>query len=94
MTPASFTPRFILGEYADFYEWLIHLHSPRFACRVRQGEDFTEAELESQQERFIYTFGDECLCEFIWLDAQPDDDELDSICEAAADFVDRMSTPK
>lgn len=88
---ADYTPRFILGEDADFKEWLVHLHYPRFACRVRQidedGEPFTGADKEDA-DASIFTFDGECFTSFVWID-EPDDD-LDALLSSAADFVEAM----
>jgi hypothetical protein len=87
-------PRFILGEDADLAEWLVHLHWPRFACRVREidedGHVFTAAEKESP-DNYVYAFDGECFTSFVWIDPQPDAAQLEPLMAAAADFVEAMS---
>lgn len=88
-------PSYILGEDADRREWLVHLHAPRFACRVRQLSDdlpvFSQAENERPDE-VIFDFGEEALCDFIWFDEPPSERHaLHRILTEAADFVEMIS---
>lgn len=86
-------PKWILGEDADLAEWLVHLHEPRFCCRVRSGAEFTAAQEESAEEQFIYFFDgeDQSLTEFVWLGAAPGEAELQALLAGAADFIEAMS---
>ncbi len=78
------SPRFILGEDEDLVEWLVHLHQPRFACRVAAAEDAA-----SHPDRFDFGFA--CFTDFQWIDAQPDRDDLAAILDDAATFVEALS---
>lgn len=79
-------PKWILGEDADLSECLVHLHHPRFMCRVRE-DQFTQAEIEHPKEFYAFTFSGGMLTDFYWIDPQPSDSDLDELFEQAADFI-------
>lgn len=91
---AGTSPGFIVGEDADFQEWIVHLSPPRFAAKVRPVAEFTDAEM-ADGEQNMYFFGDmheqEALVEFVWIDPQPDDADLEKLLSRAADFIEEMS---
>jgi len=73
-------PRFVLGEDQDLREWLVHLQSPRFACRVAEdGEGVDGYEFESG----VFT-------DFSWIDEEPSIEVLEAILFDAADFVEKL----
>lgn len=88
------SPGFVIGEDADLQEWVVHLSHPRFAAKVRPVAEFTEDELEQGSANLFY-FGDleeqEALVGFIWMDPEPQGQELRELLERAADFIEVMS---
>lgn len=76
----------LIGEDVDSdQEYLVHLSTPRFVCRLYAGED-------APLSPFTYSTADgDTLCEFRWVDDQPMGVELERLLAEAGRAITRDS---
>lgn len=81
--------RWIIGEGADSeVEYLIHLSTPRFICKMK----ITDDEGDTPTNGLSCDLGlGEVLYDFIWLDAQPSEADMTLLMTAAGAAIERDS---
>jgi hypothetical protein len=76
-------PEWIIGTAApgtdeEAPEYLVHTARPRFICRV-----VDELSEPAPLSALAYADGDTVLCDFVWLDREPEGEDLRRLCERA-----------
>ena len=84
--PQAVLPEWIFGDGNDGREYLVHMRSPRFTCRIVAEDD--ESYDPVADDGVKYRTGDLMLCQFVWHQPRPSD--IAGLMERASDALNEI----